>query len=89
MRKTLIIRHKVGNIDTWLKGHQDRINLFRPAMSSLRTFQDTQDPKSVTIAIDVTDMEKFEAIMKDPSTDALKAKHTVLDPIIVSMEVPV
>jgi len=35
----------------------------------------------------VTDMDKFEAILNDPSTDALKKKHTVLDPITVSMPV--
>ena len=41
---TIVARHKVGDIDTWLKGHQDRINLFAPAVSSFKTFQDTDDP---------------------------------------------
>lgn len=89
MKKTIITRHKVGDFDTWLKGHQDRLDLFGPAMSGLKTFQDADDPNSVVLVIEVTDMEKFEAILKDPSTEALKKKHTVKDPIKVSMQVEI
>lgn len=89
MKKTIITRHKVGNFDTWIKGHQDRLDLFAPATSSLKTFQDADNPNSVVLIIEVTDMQKFEAILNDPSTDALKAKHTVIDPITVSIPVEV
>ncbi len=89
MKKTIVTRHKVGNIDTWLKGHQDRLDVFAPAISSLRTFQDTDNPNSVVLIMEVTDMEKFEAILNDPSTNALKTKHTVLEPITVSVPVEV
>ena len=74
MKKTVVGRHKVGNFDAWLKGHQDRLRIFGPAVSSFKTFQDTDDLNSVVLVFEVTDMEKFEAIMKDPSTDALKKK---------------
>ncbi len=87
MKKTIITRHKVGDFDTWIKGHQDRLDLFAPAMSDLKTFQDADNPNSVVMIIEVTDMDKFESILNDPSTDALKTKHTVLDPITVSMPV--
>lgn len=87
MNKTVIGRHKVGDFDTWLKGHQDRMRIFGPAISSFKTFQDADDPNSVVLVFEVTDMEKFEAIMKDPSTDSLKKKHTVKDPVTVSMPV--
>jgi len=85
--QTIVARHKVGNIDTWLKGHQDRVNLFAPAVSSFKTFQDADNPNSVMVVIEVTDMGKFEAILKDPSNVAIKAKHTVLEPITISMQV--
>ncbi len=87
MKKIVVARHKVGDFDTWLKGHQDRLDLFGPAMSDLKTFQDADDPNSVVLIIEVTDMEKFEAILNDPSNETLKNKHTVLDPITVSMPV--
>lgn len=87
MNKTVIGRHKVGDFDTWLKGHEDRMRIFGPAISGFKTFQDTDDPNSVVLIFEVTDLEKFDAIMKDPSTDALKKEHTVKDPVTVSMQV--
>ncbi|WP_339895296.1 hypothetical protein [uncultured Algibacter sp.] len=89
MKQTIVTRHKVGNIETWLKGHQDRLDVFASAISDLKTFQDTDDPNSVVLVIEVTDMQKFEAILNDPSNKALKDKHTVLEPIKVSVPVAV
>lgn len=87
MKQTVVTRHKVGDFNTWLKGHQDRLDVFGPAMSDLKTFQDADNPNSVVLVMEVTDMDKFKAILNDPSTEALKTKHTVLDPITVSMQV--
>ena len=89
MKKIIVIRHKVGDFDTWLKGHQDRLDVFAPAITDLKTFQDTDDSNSVVLVMEVTDMDKFQAILNDPSTEALKKKHTVLEPITVSMPVKV
>ncbi len=89
MKQTIVTRHKVGNFDTWLKGHQDRLDVFAPAISSLKTFQDTEDLNSVVLIMEVTDMEKFGSILNDPSLKALKDKHTVLEPITVSMPIEV
>ena len=86
---TVIVRHKVGDFDTWLKGHEDRVNLFAPAVSSFKTFQDQDDPKSVVLVLEVTDMEKLGAIMTDPNVQEAKDRHTVLEPILLSMPVPV
>jgi len=86
---TVIARHRVGDFDTWLKGHEDRVNLFSPAISSFRTFQDQDDPKSVTLVFEVTDMEKLGAIINDPKVQEVKDRHTVLDPIIISTQVAI
>jgi hypothetical protein len=90
MNKTIIVRHKVGDIDKWLQGHEDRVKLFAPAVSGFKEFQDTDDPKSVVLVVEVTDMDKLGAIMKDPHImqDIAKNKHTVLEPIIMSMPLP-
>lgn len=84
---TLVVRHKVGDIETWLKGHEDRVNIFNPAVSSFKTFQDEDDPKSVVLVMEVTDMEKLGAIMNDSKTQEAKDRHTVLEPITMSMQV--
>ncbi|MBJ7880742.1 hypothetical protein [Gelidibacter salicanalis] len=87
MTKTVVGRHKVGDFDTWLKGHQDRERAFSPAVSSFKTFRDADDPNTVVLVFEVTDMEKFEAILKDPSSEVLKKKHTVKDPVKVSIQI--
>lgn len=86
---TVIVRHKVGDFDTWLKGHQDRVNIFAPAVSSFKTFQDQEDRNSVVLVLEVTDMEKLGAIMNDPKVQEAKDRHTVKEPIILSMQVSV
>ena len=84
---TIVVRHKVGDIDAWLKGHHERIALFAPAISGFKTFQDTDDPRSVVLILEVTDMEKLGAIINDPKNQDAKNRHTVLEPIIMSMQV--
>ncbi len=86
---TVVVRHKVGDFDTWLKGHQDRVNIFSPAVSSFKTFQDQDDPTSVVLVMEVTDLEKMAAIINDPNVQEVKDRHTVKDPIILSQEVQV
>jgi len=85
----LVIRHKVGDFNTWLKGHDDRVRLFGPAVSSFKTFQDQDDPKSVLLVLEVTDMEKLGAIMNDPNVQTAKDRHTVKEPLIISTPVAV
>ena len=86
---TVVVRHKVGDFETWLKGHQDRVKIFAPAVSSFKTFQDQDDPQSVVMVLEVTDMEKLNAIMNDPKIQEAKDRHTVKDPILLSMPVTV
>ena len=86
---TLVVQHKVNDFETWMEGHQDRVNLFAPAVSSFKTFQDQGNPNSVTMVMEVTDMEKLGAIINDPKNQEIKNRHTVLDPITLSMEVAV
>lgn len=84
---TIVVRHKVGDIDTWLKGHQDRKRIFAPAVTDFKTFQDTDDPNSVVIVAEVTDLDLLGKIINDPKNQEVKDLHTVIEPIIMSMEV--
>ena len=86
---TVVVRHKVGDFDTWLKGHEERVRLFAPAVSSFKTFQDQDDPKSVLLVLEVTDMDKLGAIMNDPKLQSAKDRHTVKEPLILSFPVAV
>jgi hypothetical protein len=86
---TVIIRHKVGNFDTWLKGHQDRVDQFSPVVKSFKTFQDSNDPNSIAMVLEVNDVEKLGELAKDPKLQPFKDKHTVIEPITISVEVAV
>jgi hypothetical protein len=86
---TVVVRHKVGNFDTWLKGHQDRVNAFSPLVTSFKTFQDANDPNSIAMVLEVTDLDKLGEMMNDPKLQPFKDKHTVIEPITISMEVAV
>jgi len=86
---TLVARHKVGDFETWLKGHQERVQLFAPAVTSFQTFQDKDDPNSVILVLEVTNLEKLGAIINDPKNQEVKNRHTVKEPIILSFPVVV
>jgi hypothetical protein len=84
---TYIFRHKVGNIDTWLKGHEDRLELFGQVSGGFRTFQDADDPNSVLLLVETDDLEKLGAMINDPKNQQIKDSHTVIEPITMSAEV--
>lgn len=88
---TVVVRHKVGDFDTWLNGHQDRVDLFSKFASGFQTFQDTDDPNFVVIVAEVFDLDGMQALMGNPEVmeKIAKEKHTVLEPITVSMPVSV
>lgn len=86
---TIIIRHKVGDFKTWLAGHQDRVNVFSPAIKSFKTFQEANDPKTIAMVLEVNDMEKFNQMMTDPKMAPYKEKHTVIEPFELFMQVDV
>jgi len=86
---TVVVRHKVGDFKTWLKGHDERARLFAPAVSGFKTFQDQDDPKSIVMVLEVTDLAKLGSIMNDPKLQGAKDRHTVKDPIILSTLVTV
>lgn len=88
---TIVVRHKVGNFDTWMKGHQDRVDLFSKFASGFQTFRDTDDPNSIVLVADVFDMDGMQALMSNSEVmeKVAKEKHTVIEPITVSMPVPV
>lgn len=85
--ETIVVRHKVGDINLWLKGHQDRKTIFAPAVSEFKTFQDTDDPNSVVIVAEVTDLELLGTIINDPKNQEIKDLHTVIEPITMSRQV--
>ena len=83
---TVVITHAVGNIETWLAGEDSRKAVFANFCSGHRIFKHV-DGKRVSIVCENVDLAKMEATLGAPETDAAKAKHSVIDPVEVYVEV--
>jgi len=88
---TIVIRHKVGDFDTWLNGHEDRVAISSTFGSGFKTFSDADAPNSIVLVAEVDDMAGLQATLSDPEVmiKIAKEKHTVLEPVTVSMPVDV
>jgi hypothetical protein len=83
---TVVITHAVGDMDTWLKGGEERKALFSKYCSSHRIF--TQEGTNrVSIVCDNVDLAKMQAAMNSPEIAKGKTAHTVIDPLEVYIEV--
>ena len=83
---TVVITHAVGNVDTWLKGGEERTALFSNYCSNHRIFRQ-EGTNRVSIVCDNVDLAKMKAAMDSPEIAEGKAKHTVIDPLEVYIEV--
>jgi hypothetical protein len=83
----VVVTHAVGSIDTWLKGGGDRKELFAKFCSSHRIFRHPDQANRVSIVCENMDVDKLKAAMDSPEIKALMAKHTVIDPVEVYIEV--
>jgi hypothetical protein len=83
----VVVTHAVGNIDTWLKGGTDRKNLFPKFCTSHRVFRHPEQANRVSIVCENMDLPKLKAAMDTAEVKALMAKHTVIDPVEIYIEV--
>jgi hypothetical protein len=83
----VVATHAVGNMDTWLKGGADRKGVFAKFCLSHRIFRHPDEANRVSIVFENVDLAKLKATMDAAETNAVKAKHTVIDPIEVYIEV--
>jgi len=83
---TVVITHAVGNIDTWLRGGNERKALFANFCSSYRIFRHT-DANLASIVFEDVDLDKMKTAISSSEAEAAKAAHTVIDPPEIYIEV--
>lgn len=83
---TVVAIHAVGNMDTWLAGGDDRRALFAEFCKSHRIFKHPEKAE-IAVVFESVDVAKMQAAFARPDTAAAKAKHTVIDPVQVYIEV--
>ena len=83
---TVVAAHAVGDMKTWLKGGDERKALFKGFCSSHQIFKHASKNQVCVVLKDV-DLEKMNAMMTSSETAARKAKHAVIDPIEIYIEI--
>ena len=83
----VVMTHAVGNIDTWLKGGAERKGALEKVCSSHRIFRHPDQANRISIVCENVDLAKLKAAMDTAEIKALMAKHTVIHPVEVYMEV--
>ena len=83
---TVIAIHAVGNMDTWLAGGAERTALFAPFCKSHRIFRHPEKAE-VGIVFEGVDLDRMTTVLSSSETAASKARHTVIDPVSVYIEV--
>ena len=73
-------------MDAWLAGGSERAALFKTFCSGYRIYHQPNGAK-VSIVWENADMAKLQAALSQPETEKAKAKHTVIDPIEVYVEI--
>lgn len=67
---TLIATHQVDDVAHWLSSPK-REEVFGSFATGIRTFVNPQDPNSVGLIMDVSDMDAFQAVMESAADAAL------------------
>lgn len=83
---TVVATHAVGDMDTWLAGGDERTALFANFCTGHRVFRHA-DKDRVSLVFEGADLEKMKALLESLEAAEGKAKHTVIDPIEVYIEV--
>jgi hypothetical protein len=83
----VVATHTVGNIDTWLRGGAERKEAFPKFCTSYRIFRHPDQANRVSIVCENADLAKLKAAMDTAEIKALMAKHTVIAPVEVYLEV--
>jgi hypothetical protein len=82
----VVATHSVGNMDTWLAGGQERAEIFKQFCSGYHIYRHPEANK-VAVVWEDADMEKLKAALGSPEAEKSKARHTVLEPIEIYVEV--
>ena len=83
---TVVATHAVGDMDTWLAGGSQRQELFKSFSSGYRIFRHAEK-NEVSIVFEGVDLEKMTAMLGSSEAAEAKARHTVVDPVEIYLEI--
>ena len=84
----VVITHAVKDVDTWLKGKEERATMFGQFATNVTDHVAMDGSNNVAITADIHDMAGAQAMMASPSPEAAAQaeSHGVLQPMTVYIE---
>jgi hypothetical protein len=84
----IVITHAVKDVETWLKGKEERATLFGQFATNVTDHVAFDGSANVAISADLHDMAGAMAVMASPSPEQAAAgeRHGVINPITVYVE---
>ena len=79
----VVFTHPVKDVDHWLSKHSERVAAFAPWGSNVVDGVSLDGGKTVSVSVDVRDLDAMKAAMVTPEIDAAKKAHGVLEPLAV------
>lgn len=83
---SVVMTHKVGNMETWLKGGHNRKPAFDQFCKSYKVFRHTENDR-VSIVCEGVDIAAMKQVLGSPQAAKAKEADTVLEPIDVFVEI--
>lgn len=84
----VVITHAVTDIETWLKGKEERAALFGLFATNVQDHVAFDETNNVAITADIHDMAGAMAVMASPSPEQAAAgeRHGVIQPVMLYIE---
>ena len=84
----IVITHKVKDIETWLKGKEERIAALSPFASHVTDHVAMDGTNNVAITAEVHDMAAAQTTLAAPPPEMAAAmeRHGVIQPVAVHIE---
>ena len=84
----MVITHAVVEIDRWLKGKAERVEIISKYATNVTDHVAVDGSNSVAITADIHDMEGLQELMASPSPEdtAAQERHGVIQPITAYLE---
>jgi hypothetical protein len=84
----MVITHAVVEIDRWLKGKAERVEIISKYATNVTDHVAADGSNNVAITADIHDMEGLQELMASPSPEdtAAQERHSVIQPITAYLE---
>jgi hypothetical protein len=82
----VVFTHAVSDVDHWVSKHSERVEAFAFWGTNVVDAVNADGSNSVSVSVDVHDLEGMQASLTSPELDASKQAHGVLEPVLMFVQ---